>query len=50
MSLNDINGLSPTKWNCKHHIVFAPKYRKKKRSVLKTVSGLQNHYMKNMQN
>ena len=27
MSLNDINSLSHTKWNCKYHIVFAPKYR-----------------------
>ncbi|RGQ37691.1 IS200/IS605 family transposase, partial [[Clostridium] leptum] len=24
MSLNDINSLSHTKWNCKYHIVFAP--------------------------
>ena len=29
MSLNDINSLSRTKWNCKYHIVFAPKYRRK---------------------
>ena len=29
MSLNDINSLSHTKWNCKYHIVFAPKYRRK---------------------
>ena len=27
MSLNDINSLSHTKWNCKYHIVFA--YRRK---------------------
>ena len=27
MSVNDINSLSHTKWNCKYHIVFAPKYR-----------------------
>ncbi len=26
MSLNGINGLSHTKWNCEYHIVFAPKY------------------------
>ena len=25
---NDINKLSHTKWNCKYHIVFAPKYRR----------------------
>ena len=29
MSLNDINSLSHTKWNCKYHIVFAQKYRRK---------------------
>ena len=23
-----MNSLSHTKWNCKYHIVFAPKYRK----------------------
>lgn len=23
------NSLSHTKWNCKYHIVFAPKYRRK---------------------
>ena len=25
----DIDSLSHTKWNCKYHIVFAPKYRRK---------------------
>ena len=25
---NDINKLSHTQWNCKYHIVFAPKYRR----------------------
>lgn len=29
MSMNDINSLSHTKWICKYHIVFAPKYRRK---------------------
>lgn len=29
MSLNDVNSLSHIKWNCKYHIVFAPKYRRK---------------------
>ena len=29
MSLNDVNSLTHTKWNCKYHIVFAPKYRRK---------------------
>ena len=28
MGMNDINSLSHTKWNCKYHIVFAPKYRR----------------------
>ena len=27
--MNDTNSLSHTKWNCKYHIVFAPKYRRK---------------------
>ena len=25
----DVHSLSHTKWNCKYHIVFAPKYRRK---------------------
>ena len=25
---NDLNKLSHTTWNCKYHIVFAPKYRR----------------------
>ena len=29
MGLNAINSLSHTRWNCKYHIVFAPKYRRK---------------------
>ena len=28
MGMNDINSLSHSKWNCKYHIVFAPKYRR----------------------
>ena len=27
--LNDIKSLAHTKWNCKYHIVFVPKYRRK---------------------
>lgn len=27
--MNDIHSLSHSKWNCKYHIVFAPKYRRK---------------------
>ena len=26
--MNDSKSLSHTKWNCKYHIVFAPKYRR----------------------
>ena len=26
---NAINSLAHTKWNCKYHVVFAPKYRRK---------------------
>ena len=26
--MNDVHSLSHTKWNCKYHIVFAPKYRR----------------------
>ena len=28
-SSNTINSLAHTKWNCKYHIVFTPKYRRK---------------------
>jgi putative transposase len=28
MTRDDINSLSQSKWNCKYHIVFAPKYRR----------------------
>ena len=27
--MKDENSLSHTRWNCKYHIVFAPKYRRK---------------------
>lgn len=45
---NIVNSLAHTKWNCKYHIVFAPKYRRKifyeeKRLaimyILKTICG-----------
>ena len=29
LTLNDVHSLSHTKWNCKYHVVFAPKYRRK---------------------
>ena len=25
----DVNSLAHTKWNCKYHVVFAPKFRRK---------------------
>ena len=28
MTRDDINSLSHSKWNCKYHIIFAPKYRR----------------------
>ncbi len=28
-SMTDNNSLSHTKWNCKYHIIFSPKYRRK---------------------
>jgi putative transposase len=28
MPITDINSLAHTKWNCKYHVVFAPKYRR----------------------
>ena len=27
--MNDIHSLAHLKWNCKYHVVFAPKYRRK---------------------
>ena len=27
--MNDVESLSHTKWECKYHIVFIPKYRRK---------------------
>ena len=27
--MNNNNSLAHTSWNCKNHIVFAPKYRRK---------------------
>ena len=29
MNNSDVKSLAHTKWNCKYHIVFAPKYRRK---------------------
>ena len=26
---NDVNSLAHTKWNCKYHVVFAPKFRRR---------------------
>ena len=27
--MTDVNSLSHSSWNCKYHVVFAPKYRRK---------------------
>ena len=27
--MNDVNSLAHSSWNCKYHVVFAPKYRRK---------------------
>ena len=29
IKINDIKSLAHTQWNCKYHLVFAPKYRRK---------------------
>ena len=29
IKINDIQSLAHTTWNCKYHVVFAPKYRRK---------------------
>ena len=29
IKINDIKSLAHTTWNCKYHVVFAPKYRRK---------------------
>ena len=29
MTKDDVNSLSHSTWNCKYHVVFAPKYRRK---------------------
>ncbi len=48
---NITNSLAHTKWNCKYHIVFAPKYRRKVffeekrleiREILRTLSRWKN--------
>ena len=32
--MGDVKSLAHTRWNCKYHIVFAPKYRcQKKRAI-----------------
>ena len=28
MTRDDISSLAHSKWNCKYHVVFAPKYRR----------------------
>ena len=52
MSMNDINSISHTKWNCKYHIVFAPKfrrkvfYREKKAAILPGFKHTSSNYWK----
>ena len=36
---NTTNSLAHTKWNCKYHIVFAPKYRRRSMSRPYTLTG-----------
>ncbi len=49
---NDVQSLAYTKWNCKYHMVFAPKYRRmvfygeKKREIGKILNLL--CHIKNM--
>ena len=50
----DNNSLSHTKWNCKYHIVFAPKYRRKvaygkiKQDIINKENKFLIEYYKNM--
>lgn len=55
----DVKSLAHTKWNCKYHVVFAPKYRRKVffqekrediRDIIKTLSmeGRGNNRRRNM--
>ena len=38
--MNDNHSLSHSKWNCKYHIVFAPKYLRRVNSQSKFHSGI----------
>ena len=42
----DTRSLAHTKWNCKYHVVFAPKYRRK--SFLSGEAGRYKRYYKNI--
>ncbi|MBQ6552253.1 MAG: transposase, partial [Clostridia bacterium] len=43
---DDTSSLAHTKWNCKYHIVFAPKYRRKifyeshRKEIMETIKEL----------
>lgn len=37
--MDDVKSLTHTKWNCKYHVVFAPKYRR--REDLKGIAHLE---------
>ena len=39
---DDISSLSHTKWNCKYHIIFTPKYRRKNFLWTKKVRNRKN--------
>ena len=40
----DSNSLSHTKWNCKYHIVFAPKYRRNVNCKVKFHMGMEFNF------
>jgi len=44
----DTNSLAHTKWNCKYHIVFAPKYRRKVFLEVMSMEGSRNHRGRSM--
>ena len=43
---NTTNSLAHTKWNCKYHIVFAPKYRRTVGKNTKAISEYISHQLK----
>ena len=49
--MNDTNSLSHSKWNCKYHIVFAPKYRRQEiyRQLKKDIGAILRQLSKQKQ-